>query len=71
MRLKRMEGYIDKKGKFHRTGLKPALPRMTELVECPCHQKPMKIRVYDGQALSLVRECARQQELGVRWNEQN
>ena len=62
MRLKRMEGYKDKKGRFHRTGLKPSLPRMT---------KPMKIRVSDGQALNLSKECLRQQELGVRWNERN
>lgn len=71
MRLKRMFGFYDKNNKFHVLGKSPALARMTEKVTCPCHQRSMIIRVADGQAINLRKECMRQKANGVRWNEQN
>lgn len=44
----------------------PARPKMIEEVTCPCHQIKMTIKVSDGQAVNLRKECKRQVERGDR-----
>lgn len=61
------EPLLDKKGNpIFTGGYAPALPKMIEEVVCPCHKKPMTIKVCDGQAINLRKECKRQVENGVR-----
>jgi len=38
----------------------PPLKKMEQKVICPCHQREMIIKVADGQAINLRKECKRQ-----------